>query len=85
MINAATADQSLAWDPRDLKLISDSPFNIHTDSSVVIVRDSEEDCPKLSLNDSEELKRREAMRIQGIRQASEKFVRKEKPVVINLD
>ena len=49
------------------------------------MRDSEEDCPKLSLNDSEELKRREAMRIQGIRQASEKFVRKEKPVVINLD
>ena len=85
MINAATADTSLAWDPRDLKNISDSPFNIHTDSMVIIVRDAEENCPKLSLNEREELKRKEAMRIQAIRQASEKFVRREKPITIKLD
>ena len=49
-----------------------------TDSMVIIVRDAEENCPKLSLNEREELKRKEAMRIQALRQASEKFVRREK-------
>ena len=82
-VNAALAENSLAWDPKNCDLITDSPFNLYMDSGVVIVRDATEVAKVLSTQQLEELKRKEAIRINQLRTSENQYRRKETAIKID--